>query len=57
MRAQALGMADHPVTVIQHPIASKNASQIQAEARRRALEIAGGLASSIKDNNGKENNG
>ena len=57
LRAQALGLTEHPVVVIDHPIASKNASQIQTEARRRVLEIAGGLASSIKDNNGKDNNG
>ncbi len=52
MRAQALGMTEHPVVVIDHPIASKNASQIQAEARRWAVEIAGGLAPSVKDKNG-----
>jgi hypothetical protein len=40
------------VVVIDHPIASKNASQIQAEARRRALEIAGGLASTIEASSG-----
>ncbi len=45
------------MVVIDHPIASKNASQIQVEARRRALEIAGGLASSIKDTSGKDNSG
>ncbi len=56
MRAQALGLTEHPVVVIDHPIASKNASQIQAEARRWALDIAGGLASSIKDRK-KDNNG
>ena len=45
------------MVVIDHPIASKNASQIQEEARRRALEIAGGLAASIKNNNSKDNDG
>ena len=28
LRAQALGLTEHPVVVIDHPIASKNASQI-----------------------------
>jgi len=56
LRAQALGLTEHPVVVIDHPIASKNASQIQAEARRRASEIVGGLASQIKDSK-KDNNG
>jgi len=57
LRAKALGLTEHPVVVIDHPIASKNASQIQAEARRWALEIAGGLASSIKGNDSKKSDG
>ena len=52
LRAQALGLTEHPVVVIDHPIASKNASQIQAEARCRALEIASGLSSKMKADNG-----
>ncbi len=36
-------MTDHPVVVIEHPIASKTQDQIQATARARAGEIAQGL--------------
>ena len=43
IRARTLGMTDHPVVVIEHPIASKTQGQIQATARARAEEIAQGL--------------
>ena len=45
IRARTLGMTDHPVVVIEHPIASKTRSQIQAMARASAAEIARGLVS------------
>jgi hypothetical protein len=36
-------MTDHPVVVIDHPIASKTQGQIQETARTSAAQIAQGL--------------
>tara|TARA_B100001167_G_C16724575_1_gene282886 strand:- start:563 stop:730 length:168 start_codon:yes stop_codon:yes gene_type:complete len=43
LRSQALGLTEHPVVVIGHPIASKNADQIKAEAQEKSMEIVEGL--------------
>ncbi|MCH7606745.1 MAG: hypothetical protein IH962_06280 [Chloroflexi bacterium] len=45
MRAKALGMTDHPVVVIDHPIASKGKEQILRMAQDSADEVARGLMS------------
>ena len=45
MRAKALGMTDHPVVVIDHPIASKGKEQILRLAQDSADEVARGLMS------------
>jgi hypothetical protein len=36
-------MTDHPVVVIEHPIASKTQAQIQETARGNAAQIVQGL--------------
>ena len=46
MRARALGMTDHPVVVVDHPIASKSKEQIQVLARASAEEVAQSLVDS-----------
>ncbi|HZA21893.1 MAG TPA: hypothetical protein VFA32_04700 [Dehalococcoidia bacterium] len=43
MRARTLGMTEHPVVVVEHPIASKTKNQIQEMARKSVQEIAQGL--------------
>ena len=45
LRARALGLPEHPVVVIKHPIASKSAEQIKTLAQDSIQEIAGGLIS------------
>lgn len=47
-RARALGMPDHPVVVIAHPIASKNTQQILALARDSVDQIAAHLTSGMQ---------
>ena len=46
MRAKALGLTEHPVVVIDHPIASKGRAWIEEVARQSAAEVARGLMSS-----------
>ena len=45
LRARALGLPEHPVVVINHPIASQTSEQIQSQARDSVEEIARGLTS------------
>ncbi len=42
-RARALGLTEHPVVVIEHPIASKNREQIIQLARGSVDQVAQGL--------------
>jgi len=42
-RAKALGLTQHPVVIIEHPIASKNREQIQEMARASVAEVVRGL--------------
>jgi hypothetical protein len=42
-RAKALGLTEHPVVVIEHPIASKNREQIVQMARGSVDQVAQGL--------------
>ncbi len=42
-RARALGLTEHPVVVIEHPIASKNREQIVQLARGSVEQVARGL--------------
>ena len=51
MRARALGMTEHPVVVVDHPIASKSKEQIQLLARASAEEVARSLVNSSGENN------
>ena len=44
MRAKALGLTEHPVVVIDHPIASMNEEQIKQLAKSSVNEIAAGLS-------------
>ena len=46
IRAKTLGMADHPVVVIEHPIASKTKQEIHETARRSVEKIVFGLRGS-----------
>ena len=46
IRAKTLGMADHPVVVIEHPIASKTKQEIHETARRSVEKIVLGLRGS-----------
>ena len=50
-RARALGMPEHPVVVIAHPIASKNPEQILALARDSVKQIASHLMSAMQGAN------
>ena len=43
IRARTLGMTDHPVVVIDHPIASKSRDVIEETARESAAEVVRGL--------------
>ena len=52
MRAKALGLTEHPVVVIDHPIASKGQPRIQELARQSAAEVAQGLMSSTGKSRG-----
>ena len=45
IRARALGLTEHPVVVIDHPIASKGKEQILRMAQDSADEVARGLMS------------
>ena len=51
IRARALGLTEHPVVVIDHPIASKGEEQIQKLARYSIQEVAQGLMSSVAGDN------
>ncbi|MBM3943235.1 MAG: hypothetical protein FJ316_09990 [SAR202 cluster bacterium] len=46
-RARALGLTEHPVVVIDHPIASKNRSQILTLAQDSVSEVAQGLITAL----------
>ena len=48
IRAQALGMAAHPVVVIDHPIASKSRQQILELARKSVDEVASCLMTAVQ---------
>ena len=50
MRARALGMIEHPVVVVDHPIASKSKEQIQTLARASAEEVIRSLVNSGEGN-------
>ena len=52
LRARALGLPEHPVVVIDHPIASKTSDQIKTLARDSIQTIADGL---ISTSNGSRN--
>ena len=52
MRAKALGLTEHPVVVIDHPIASKGTGRIQELAQQSAAEVAQGLMSSTIEGSG-----
>ena len=45
LRARALGLPEHPVVVIDHPIASKTGEQIKGQARDSVKMIVDGLTS------------
>ena len=45
LRARALGLPEHPVVVIDHPIASKTSEQVRAQARDSVQKIVDGLTS------------
>ena len=42
-RARVLGMEDHPLVVLDHPLASKTHSQVKEMAARVVEQIASGL--------------
>ncbi len=44
IRAKALGLTEHPVVVIDHPIASMNEEQIMQLAQASVNEIVAGLS-------------
>ena len=52
LRARALGLPEHPVVVIDHPIASKTGEQIKVQARESVQMIVKGLTSEF---NGRKN--
>ena len=52
LRARALGLPEHPVVVIDHPIANKTGEQIKGQARDSVNMIVDGLTSS---GNGRPN--
>ncbi len=43
-RAKVLGMVDHPVVVVPHPIASRTPAEMRSLAERLVDQIATGLA-------------
>ena len=45
LRAKALGMPDHPVVVIDHPMYSKTSDEIADQARGSVQKIVDGLTS------------
>jgi len=45
LRARALGLPEHPVVVIGHPIANKTGDQIKGQARDSVQMIVDGLTS------------
>ena len=45
LRARALGLPEHPVVVIDHPIASKTAEQVRVQARDSVQMIVDVLTS------------
>jgi len=47
-RAQALGMPEHPVVVIAHPIASKKREDMLQLARNSVEEVASALVSALQ---------
>ena len=53
LRAKALGMPDHPVVVIDHPMYSKTSDEIADQARNSVQKIVDGLTSA----NGGTRNG
>ena len=48
-RAQALGMPEHPVIVIAHPIASKKREHMLQLARHSVAEVVSSLVSSMRE--------
>jgi hypothetical protein len=44
-----LGLPEHPVVVIEHPIASKNKAQIQELAQNSVVEVIQGLLSPARE--------
>jgi hypothetical protein len=48
-RAQALGMPEHPVIVIEHPIASKKREHMLQLARHSVEEVVSALVSSTRE--------
>ena len=45
LRARALGLPEHPVVVIGHPIANKSSEHIRDQARGSVQKIVDGLTS------------
>jgi hypothetical protein len=43
IRAEALGLAEHPVVVVEHPLASKTREQAQHLARHSVEAVVRGL--------------
>ena len=52
LRAKALGLREHPVVVINHPIASKTGEQIKGLAQDSIQSIIDGLTSTNGRRNG-----
>ena len=52
LRAKALGLPEHPVVVINHPIASKTGEQIKGLAQDSIQSINDGLTSTNGRRNG-----
>ena len=53
LRARALGLPEHPVVVIGHPIANKSSEYIRGQARGSVQKIVDGLTSATGgDRNG-----
>ena len=52
LRAKALGLPEHPVVVINHPIASKTGEQIKGLAQDSIQSISDGLTSTNGRRNG-----
>ena len=47
LRARALGLPEHPVVVIEHPMASKTGEQIRSQARDSVQMIVDGLTHGV----------